>query len=180
MLSEPTTRVVPTDAGESDWERACGLAEDYGLETDDWQKALIHDIISERPGGLYAAPVFGFSLPRRNGKSHIVRVLSLYFMVILDREVVYTSHRSQSSKEIWKEMKTLFEETNLSSHVRKIDNTVGHEAIYLNDGGAFRIFSRSEGKGSGRGSPADVLFLDEAYSLPESTLADLLPMLSNA
>lgn len=180
MISKPTTRVVPEDAGESDWERACELADDYGLPTDLWQQELIHDIIAERPGGLYANPVFGFSLPRRNGKSHIVRVLSLYFMVILDREVVYTSHRTQSSKEIWKEMKALFEETDLSSHVKKIVNIAGHEAIYLTDGGAFRLFSRSEGKGSGRGSPADVLFLDEAYSLPASTLADLLPMVTNA
>lgn len=180
MISKPTTRVVPEDAGESDWERACELADDYGLPTDPWQRELIHDIIAERPNGLYSAPVFGFSLPRRNGKSHIVRALALYFMVILDREVVYTSHRTQSSKEIWKEMKTLFEETDLSSHVKKISNVTGHEAIYLNDGGAFRIFSRSEGKGSGRGSPADVLFLDEAYNLPESTLADLLPMVTNA
>lgn len=176
----PTLRVVPEDAVYSDYELACDLGADYGLPTDEWQRELIKDILSERDNGLYCAPVFGFSLPRRNGKSHAVAVMALYFMTVLERKVVYTAHRTQSAKELWAVMKRLFEETELSAHVKSISNIAGHESIYLTEGGSFRLFSRSEGKGSGRGSAADVLFLDEAYSLPASTLADLLPMVSNA
>lgn len=180
MTTEPTLRIMPDDAVRSDYELACEVGEDYGLPSDDWQQDLIKDILSERENGLYVAPVFGFSLPRRNGKTHVVAILSLYFMTILERDVVYTAHRTQSAKELWKIMKELFEETELSAHVKNIVNVGGHESIYLNDGGSFRVFSRSTGSGSGRGSPGDVLFLDEAYSLPSSTLADLLPMTSNA
>ena len=179
-MTKPTLRVYPEDAVRSDWELACAIGEDYGLPTDDWQKDLIKDILSERENGMYAAPVMGFSLPRRNGKSHAIAVLALYFMTALDREVVYTAHLSLSAQELWKVMKQLFEETELSAHVKKIVNITGHEAIYLNEGGSFRVFSRSSKGGTGRGSKADVLFLDEAYSLPGGTLADLLPMLSNA
>lgn len=180
MATEPTLRIYPDDAVRSDWEIACAVGADYGLPTDDWQQELIKDILSERENGLYAAPVMGFSLPRRNGKSHAIAVLALYFMTVLDRDVVYTAHLSLSAQELWKVMKTLFEETELSAHVKKVVNVTGHEGIYLHEGGSFRVFSRSSKGGTGRGSEADVLFLDEAYSLPGGTLADLLPMLSNS
>lgn len=177
---EPTTRIIPEDGVYSDWEIACAVAEDYGLPSDYWQKMLIKDILTERENGLYVSPTFGFSLPRRNGKSHLVAILALYFMTVLDKDVVYTAHLSLSAKELWKEMKHIFEETELAQHVKKIDNITGHEGIYLNSGGSFRVFSRSSKGGTGRGSKADVVLLDEAYSLPSGTLADLLPMTANA
>lgn len=177
---EPTKRIMPDDGVYSDWELATEIAADYGLESDYWQQMLIRDILMERENGLYAAPIFGFSLPRRSGKSHLIRILALYFMTVLNRDVVYTAHMSLSAQEVFKEMKILFEETELSAHVKKIVNITGHEGIYLNEGGSFRVFSRSSKGGTGRGSAAQVLFLDEAYSLPAGTLADLLPMTSNA
>lgn len=179
-MTRPTTRIVPEDGVYSDWKLAVDIAADYDLGCDPWQADLIRDILMERENGLYAAPVFGFSLPRRNGKSHLVRILALYFMTALDQEVIYTAHLSISAKELWKEMKYLFEETELAQEVKSINNITGHEGIYLNGGGSFRVFSRSSKGGTGRGSKADVLFLDEAYSLPAGTLADLLPMTANA
>lgn len=177
---KPTIRIVPEGGVSSDWEQACGLGEDYGLPTDPFQKELIRDILTVGSNGRYVAPTFGFSSPRRVGKSHIITVLTLYLMLIKDQRIIYTAHHSQSSGEMWRKILDKFENTELAAHVESISRREGREEILLREGGSFRIFSRATGKGSGRGSEADVLILDEALMIGKGTLSDLLPVTLNS
>lgn len=174
-LYEPTHRVVPEDGGESDWELACAISSDFGVETDFWQQMVVRDILAERPNGLYAAPVFGLSISRRNGKSQILKVIALHAMLIRNVEVIYSAHHSVSANAFFSEMLTLFEETDLSQHVKSIVRREGKEGIYLTEGGSFRVVSRAEGKDPGRGLRSDVLLFDEALDITESSHTSLTP-----
>lgn len=182
-MSKPTLRIVPSDGVRSDAQLACDIAADYGYPADPWQFDLIDDILRERANGLYAAPVFGYSLPRRNGKSHIVVILTLYFMLVQNAEVIYTAQHSVSSNAFFQEMLRLFDEGEALSEYVKPGGVVrreGREGIYLSDGGSFRVLSRAEGKDPGRGLKCDVLFFDEALDITESSHTSLPPMNLNS
>lgn len=180
-MSEPTLRIVPSDGVRSDAKLACEIGADYGYPVEPWQFDLIDDILRERPNGRFAAPVFGYSLPRRNGKSYVVIILTLYFMLVHNAEVIYSAHHSRSADEVWTKVRELFTETELAAYVKgNISNREGREAIELNEGGSFRIFSRAVGKGAGRGSEADVLILDEALDLSDEALDALEPTVAGS
>lgn len=179
-MTKPSIQIVPEGGKGSDAKLAADIAENYGYSLDPWQFDLIDAILQERSDGKYLSPTFGYSCPRRNGKTHLVIVLILYFLLVQEAEVVYTAHLAQSSGEVWKNVLSLFEETELAEYVKKINRRDGREAIDLTTGASFRIFSRAKGKGTGRGSEADVVILDEALKLDSESLADLLPMTANA
>lgn len=180
MIAEPTTRIFNDDlVVSSAGKDACRLAESYGYPSDPWQKKLVTDLLSIGEDGRYVASSFGFSAPRRSGKTHAIIILALYFLIIKEQSVIYTAHRSDSAAEVWKRLLETFEESDLSQFIKPngVSRRVGHEHIELTSGAVFRIVARSTSGGAGRGSEADVLILDEAMDLPKETIADLRPTL---
>lgn len=179
-MAEPQIRILPEGGVYSDYELACEIGADYGWEAMPWQRDLLRDILMEDEDGLHVCNRIGFSAPRRQGKTILVLIATLFKMTVEGASVAYTAHLSKSSREIWKPLRAIFEETDLRDEVKRISGERGHETIELHNGAKFELFTRQEGSGSGRGSKADVLILDESYDLPEGTLADLTPMTRNS
>lgn len=176
----PTLEVLPEGGVYSDSKLACDLLAEYYAEPLEWQKDLLKKLLMEDESAQYLAPRIGFSAPRRQGKTIAVLALILHALLVEEKHVAYTAHLSKSSKELWKILRPIFEESDLAPDVKRISGERGHETIELHSGASFQLFTRQEGSGSGRGSKADTLILDEAYDLPQGTLGDLIPMVRNS
>lgn len=174
---KPRHHIVP-EYEYSDGSLAVEFAAQYGLTADEWQADLIEDLMGEGDNGQYAAKSFGYSIPRRNGKSVVTTIVSLYDMVVNGKSVIYTSHLTKSAMEQFEFIRYYFEQTDLKKYVTKLTLRTGSEGIYLSNGASFRIFTRSPV--SGRGSGCDRLWIDEAMHMVDGSLASLLPTLANS
>lgn len=155
----------------------CRLA---GLELDPWQQLVLRDSLGEREDGLWSAFEVGLIVPRQNGKSVILQARALAGLYLLnERLILFSAHEFKTAAEQFLGIREIIEGTpELCKRVkpRGIRASHGEEGIELKDGRRLRFVARS--KGSGRGFSADTVILDEAYNLPEETMAALIPTLS--
>lgn len=111
--------------------------------------------------------------------------IELAFIVLFDAQlVIHTAHEFKTAQEAFLRIKTVVEGTpelfalvkRRGSRVVGIRTANGEEGIELQSGARLRFLARS--KGSGRGFTADLVILDEAYDLPEETLAAIMATLT--
>lgn len=57
---------------ETEGEEAVRLYENTGRTAMEWQKLLMFDLLAKNDDGLWVYTKFGYSIPRRNGKSEIL------------------------------------------------------------------------------------------------------------
>lgn len=152
---------------------------------DEWQKAAVRDALAQARDGQWAAFEFALIVPRQNGKGAVLECIELAFLVLFDaRLVIHTAHEFKTAQEAFIRIRTVFEGTpELMALVKRrgdrvigIRNANGEEGIELQSGARLRFLARS--KGSGRGFTADLIILDEAYDLPEETLAAIMATLT--
>ncbi|MCD8096415.1 MAG: hypothetical protein LUE12_09890 [Ruminococcus sp.] len=73
----------------------------------EWQSALIYDIMATDSEGLWVHAKFGYSVPRRNGKSEIL-IMRCIWGILHGEQILYTTHRVTTSSSAWDKMvKTL-------------------------------------------------------------------------
>lgn len=111
--------------------------------------------------------------------------IELAFIVLFDAKlVIHTAHEFKTAQEAFLRIKTVVEGTpelfalvkRRGARVVGIRTANGEEGIELESGARLRFLARS--KGSGRGFTADLIILDEAYDLPEETLAAIMATLT--
>ena len=73
-LQTPTQSVI-LDFNDTRYQEAIELYEKTNLEVYEWQRNLLKDIMAIESDGLWTHQKFGYSLPRRNGKTEIVYIL---------------------------------------------------------------------------------------------------------
>ncbi len=126
-------------------------------------------------------------MPRQNGKGEVLACIELAFLYLFDaRLIIHTAHEFKTSQEAFLRVKAIVEGTPaLYALVKRRGNRVvgirtanGEEGIELQSSARLRFLARS--KGSGRGFTADLVILDEAYDLPEETLAAIMATLTAA
>ena len=66
----------------------------------EWQSALTYDIMAVDDGGLWVHQKFGYSVPRRNGKSEMALARCIYGLKNGER-ILYTAHRASTAHSIW-------------------------------------------------------------------------------
>lgn len=191
-VQDPTVHVVPRA---DDW----GAADDAlflieGLETTDgdrlielmpWQELVVSNTFA-RWGDLWAASTVGVCVSRQNGKGGALEAIVLCHLLLFGaRRVLWTAQLERTASDAHKRMVALFkscpdlsELLDNSSRDGGITYGAGNQTIRLKTGQEIKFFTRS--KDSGRGLPADVLILDEAYDLTEAELAALRPTLKTA
>lgn len=164
-------------------DRAVELAAIAGLDLDPWQAEILRHSLGRRADQKWAAGSVGVMVSRQNGKGGILEARELAGLFLLDDErlTIHSAHQYDTALEHFYRLQALIEETpKLSKRLKPrggIMTSNGKESINLRDGSRLRLKARTT-RGSGRGFSSDLLVLDEAMDLPESTMASIISTLS--
>ena len=132
-----------------------------------WQEALIYDIMATGEEGQWAHQKFGFSVPRRNGKSEIALIRCLWGMKNGER-ILYTAHRANTGHAVWERLGRLCEKSDIN--VNSSMRAFGREHLYTDTDGVIEFRTRTSTGGLGEGY--DLLIIDEAQEYtPEQETA---------
>lgn len=133
----------------------------------DWQVALTYDIMAVNEEGLWIHQKFGYSVPRRNGKSEMALARCIWGLKNGER-ILYTAHRASTAHSIWERLSRLCAKVDI-----KIDSSFrafGKEHLYTDEGGVIEFRTRTSTGGLGEGY--DLLVVDEAQEYtPEQETA---------
>ncbi len=155
-----------------------------GLFLDPWEEFVIAQALGVRSNHKWSAFEVGLVVSRQNGKGSILEARELAGLFLLDeRLLIHSAHQFDTSLEAFRRLLMLIEDTpDLERRVDRVSKSHGEEGIELKKnpktGLRQRIRFRTRTKGGGRGFTSDLLVLDEAMILPESTVGALLPTLS--
>lgn len=156
----PTQSVIlPFD--KSLYQEAIDLYERTGLDCYEWQSNMLEPIMAVDDDGLWVHQKFGYSLPRRNGKTEIIYMLELWALEH-GLNVLHTAHRISTSHSSFEKMKKYLEK---SGYKEGTDfNSIkakGQERLELYaTGGVIQFRTRTSSGGLGEGF--DILIIDEA------------------
>lgn len=173
----PRVRSVPEYNFTSGVE-AIELAASAGLVLDQWQQNAVNDILAEDADGKWAAFEAGLLVPRQNGKGAILEAIELAGLFLFGEDlIIHSAHEFKTAQEAFLRILSLVQNTpELDKKVHRVRTSHGEEGIELKSGKRLRFLARSNG--SGRGFSCDRLIYDEAYDLPQETVAASLPTLS--
>lgn len=143
------------------YQEAVTLYEQSNHECYEWQLSLLKSIMSVDDDGLWMHQKFGFSLPRRNGKTEIIYILELWALN-QGLSTLHTAHRISTSHSSFEKLKKYLED---SGFVEGEDfNSIkakGQERLELyKSGGVIQFRTRTSSGGLGEGF--DLLVIDEA------------------
>ncbi|HBC91146.1 MAG TPA: terminase, partial [Lactococcus sp.] len=95
---------------ESRSEEAIGFYEKTGLESYEWQREMLKGVMAVDDDGLWVHQKFGYSLPRRNGKTEIVYMLELWALE-QGLSILHTAHRISTSHSSFEKLKKYLEDS---------------------------------------------------------------------
>lgn len=127
----------------------------------EWQLNMLQNVMAIDDDGLWIHQKFGYSIPRRNGKTEIVYMLELWSLE-QGLRTLHTAHRISTSHSSFEKMKKYLED---SGYVEGDDfNSIkakGQERLELyHSGGVIQFRTRTSSGGLGEGF--DLLVIDEA------------------
>lgn len=126
-----------------------------------WQEQQIYDIMAVDDSGLWLHMKYGYSLPRRNGKSEIL-VMRIQWGLTHGEKILYTAHRTSTSSDMWTRV---VEALTACGYVEKQDfktiKSHGFEKIEMFESGG-SLSTRTRSSKSGLGEGFDLLVIDEA------------------
>lgn len=126
-----------------------------------WQSDLLKDIMAIDDDGLWTHQKFGYSLPRRNGKTEIIYMLELWALE-QGLSILHTAHRISTSHSSYEKMKKYLE--NMELKEGDDFNSIkakGQERLELyKTDGVIQFRTRTSSGGLGEGF--DLLVIDEA------------------
>lgn len=189
-MVKPRISWVPKNGSDKVGKEAVELAQEAGLELDDWQAFVLENSMRAEIGkdgvSQWDAPHVGLNVARQNGKGAIIEARMLAEMFLVESKLtIYSAHNFDTALEHFRRITFLIEGIpKLSKQLigRKgsrpygITFGKGNEGVELKDGRRLRFRTRTAG--GGRGFSCDCLILDEAMFLPEFTLSALLPVIS--
>lgn len=137
-----------------------------GLENYDWQENLLQSIMAVGDDGLWIHQKFGYSIPRRNGKTEVIYEVELWGLE-KGLNILHTAHRISTSHASFKKLKKYLESSGYIEGREKDGadfNSIkakGQEMIELYaTGGIIQFRTRTTSGGLGEGF--DLLVIDEA------------------
>lgn len=126
-----------------------------------WQELLIEDIMAQNSEKLWVHMKFGWSIPRRNGKSEVLIIRSVYALKNGEK-VLYTAHRTTTSHNAWEKIvERLTKAGFVEGEDFKTTKQMGLKHIEWLDGEGVINFRTRSSKG-GLGEGYDLLIIDEA------------------
>ena len=133
----------------------------------EWQRALTYDIMAVNDSGLWVHQKFGYSVPRRNGKSEMALARCIWGLKNGER-ILYTAHRASTAHSIWERLERLCVKVHID--IESSFRAFGKEHLYCATGGIIEFRTRTSTGGLGEGY--DLLIIDEAQEYtPEQETA---------
>ena len=84
-------------------DEAIAMYNKSGRTAQEWQELMLYDIMAVDDEGLWKHMKFGWSIPRRNGKSELLIMRAIYGLQNGER-VLYTAHRTTTSHSAWEKI----------------------------------------------------------------------------
>ena len=132
----------------------------------EWQTALTYDIMAVDGEGLWVHQKFGYSVPRRNGKSEMALARCIWGLKNGER-ILYTAHRASTAHSMWDRLGRLCAKCDID--ITSSFRAFGKEHLYTEDS-AIEFRTRTSTGGLGEGY--DTLIIDEAQEYtPEQETA---------
>ncbi|WP_076647296.1 DEAD/DEAH box helicase family protein [Latilactobacillus sakei] len=146
---------------ESMYQKAVDIYEKTGNEFYAWQSEMLEHIMAVDQDGLWAHQKFGYSIPRRNGKTEVIYAVEMWALE-KGLNILHTAHRISTSHSSFEKLKKYLEK---SGYVEGDDfNSIkakGQERLELYaTGGVIQFRTRTSSGGLGEGF--DILIIDEA------------------
>lgn len=133
----------------------------------EWQESQTYDIMATNDKGLWIHQKYGYSIPRRNGKSEMVLARCLWGLKNGEK-ILYTAHRASTSHSVWERLRRLCEKSDIK--IESSFRAFGKEHLYCEGGGVIEFRTRTSTGGLGEGY--DLLIIDEAQEYtPEQETA---------
>ena len=133
----------------------------------EWQSALTYDIMAVDGDGLWVHQKFGYSVPRRNGKSEMALARCIWGLKNSER-ILYTAHRASTAHSIWERLSRLCAKCDIQ--IESSFRAFGKEHLYCANDGIIEFRTRTSTGGLGEGY--DLLIIDEAQEYtPEQETA---------
>ena len=157
----PTSSVV-LPYSESIGTEAVEIYNRSGRTAQPWQELMLEDIMAVNDESLWVHMKFGWSIPRRNGKSEVLIMRSIYGVSHGER-ILYTAHRTTTSHNAWEKIiERLAKAGYIEGGDFKTTKQFGLERIEWLDGSGGVINFRTRSSKGGLGEGYDLLIIDEA------------------
>lgn len=179
----PTTSLV-LPYSQSRGKDAVDIYNKTGRTAREWQELLIYDILATDESGMWIHSLFGYSVPRRNGKTEDV-IMRILFGMLNGEKILYTAHMISTAHSVWENICALLDAAEIpyasvkakgSENIRLLDEK--EKPYKLDHLVNFRTRSNTGGLGEGY----DLLIVDEAqeYTIDqESALKYVISASSN-
>lgn len=136
---------------------AIGLYNKTEGEAYEWETGLTYDLMAVNDEGLWAHQKFGYSIPRRNGKSEVALARCIWGLEN-GEHIIYTAHRTMTSHKMWERLERMCFKADIV--IESSIKAFGKEHIYTENGGVIEFRTRTSSGGLGEGY--DLLIIDEA------------------
>ena len=126
-----------------------------------WQEWLLKHALELHPDGGFRFRTIVVLVARQQGKSMLSVILSLYFMYVLQRDLVIgTAQDLDVAEEIWQEAVDLIEETpDLDALKERVVKVNGKKTVELKSGERYKV--KAANRRAGRGLSGELILLDE-------------------
>lgn len=154
---------TPTTSVSLPYEKTKGLEaielyNSTGNTAQEWQELLLCDILAYNDDELWTHTKYGYSVPRRNGKSELLAMRELYGLVTGEK-IMHTAHRTTTSHNAWENLISLLEKAGYKEKEDyKSTKQFGLERITMVNGTGVCNFRTRSSKG-GLGEGYDVLIV---------------------
>lgn len=145
-----------------------------GVNLDQWQCSVLDDWLAVNADGSYVHRRCALSVPRQNGKTLLIEARVVTGIALKGESILCTAHDYSTVTMLFDRLKYYFgEQANdsdavfpeLNAMVRNVRKTLGKEAIFLKNGAAVYLSTRT--KTAKRGFTVDVFIGDEAQEITE-------------
>ena len=158
----PTTSVV-LPYSESFGDEAVQLYNMSGNVCQEWQALMLSDIMAVNDEGLWIHTKFGYSVPRRNGKTEIITQRELWGL-FNGEHILHTAHLTDTAHIAWERLKNRLEEIGVKP--KSTYKAYGKERIEMNNGAVIDFRTRTSSGALGSGY--DLLVIDEAQEYTQA------------
>lgn len=159
---------IPTQSVILPYEKSYGdearqLYDLSGNVCQEWQALMLNDIMAVNVDGLWVHTKFGYSVPRRNGKTEILTQRELWGLFNGER-ILHTAHLTDTAHIAWERLKNRLEEIGVKP--ASTYKAYGKEQIRMPGGGVIDFRTRTSSGALGSGY--DLLVIDEAQEYTQA------------